>query len=434
MARYDGPGHLRDVAHAVATSPDGSKVFVTGESTLPGYNEDYATVAYDASTGAKLWLKRYNGAGNSLDQANSIAVSPDGSRVFVTGESVGAGSELTGYGTVAYDATTGATLWVGRYKGPGNGDDSPKSIAVSSDGSEVFVTGYTVGANGGYDYGTVAYDGSTGATLWVERYNGPKNDLDGAWSIAASTDGSKVFVTGVSKGKGSSFDYATVAYDASSGTTAWVSRYNGPANDYDAASSVAASPDGSKVFVTGESAGIGTFSDYATVAYNASTGSKLWAKRYNGPANSSDRAAGLGASPDGSKVFVTGSSPGGEAESDYATLAYDAATGATLWAKRNNARKGQSVDQAHALAVSPDGSKVFVTGESSLNFSEDYATVAYNASTGSKLWVKRYNGPGNVDDDALALSPSPDGSKVFVTGVSNGPHYNEDYATLAYAA
>jgi hypothetical protein len=75
------------------------------------------------------------------------------------------------------------------------------------------------------------------------------------------------------------------------------------------------------VFVTGWSAGSsGVDSDYATVAYDASAGTRFWASRYD--AGSEDEAAALGVSPDGSTVFVTGSSTGATGHDDYATVAY----------------------------------------------------------------------------------------------------------------
>jgi hypothetical protein len=62
--------------------------------------------------------------------------------------------------------------------------------------------------------------------------------------------------------------------------------------------------------------------------------------------------------------------------------------------------------------VSPDGSTVFVTGESAgTSGYQDYATVAYSASTGARLWTSRYDGPGNLDDVARALEVSPDGRR-----------------------
>lgn len=37
---------------------------------------------------------------------------------------------------------------------------------------------------------------------------------------------------------------------------------------------------------------------------------------------------------------------------------------------------------------------------------------------GCELWVSRYDGPGTGIDDSYWVIPSPDGSKVFVAGVS----------------
>ena len=184
------------------------------------------------------------------------------------------------------------------------------------------MTGYSNGADSFSDYATLAYDATTGHTLWLARYNGA-NMEDFAQAMAVSPDGSKVFVTGYSYGVGSFSDYATVTYDAATGQELWLSRYDDPAHGFDFACAVAASPDGTKVFVTGSSDGPNLgISDYATLAYDAATGEKLWLRRYNGPANHSDLAYDLAVSPDGTKVFVTGSSDGIDSGSDYATIAY----------------------------------------------------------------------------------------------------------------
>jgi hypothetical protein len=58
-------------------------------------------VAYSAATGAQLWVRRYNGPGHKDDGASTVAVSPAGSRVFVTGGSIGATSHID-YATIAY--------------------------------------------------------------------------------------------------------------------------------------------------------------------------------------------------------------------------------------------------------------------------------------------------------------------------------------------
>ena len=223
--------------------------------------------------------------GNSVDLASSVVVSPDGKTVFVTGRTTsiftGGSAQGLDYATIAYNAATGAQRWVKRYNGPGKDADYAYSIAVS--GGKVFVTGFSTGTGTGLDYATIAYNATTGAQLWVERYNGPGNSNDYAASVAVSPAGDKVFVTGQSPGA-TSPDYATIAYSATTGAKLWVKRYNGPAKSLDSATSVAVSPGGGTVFVTGESAGINSGPDYATVAYNATTGAQLWVKRYNGPA------------------------------------------------------------------------------------------------------------------------------------------------------
>ena len=275
----------------------------------PGSGPDYATVAYSAATGARLWVQRYNGPGNGNDAASAAAVSPGGATVYVTGTSYGGAATGDDYATVAYSAATGARLWVQRYNGPGNGNDAASAVAVSPGGSRVFVTGAGQGTRSGPDYATVAYSAATGARLWAARYNGPANGNDAAHSVAVSPDGSRVFVTGESRGA-TTTGYLTVAYSAATGARLWVQRYNGPGHGDDAASAVAVSPGGSRVFVTGASQGTRSGPDYATVAYSAATGARLWVARYNGPANGNDAASAVAVSPGGSRVFVTGASQG----------------------------------------------------------------------------------------------------------------------------
>ncbi|MDP9329188.1 MAG: PQQ-binding-like beta-propeller repeat protein [Actinomycetota bacterium] len=433
VKRYNGTGDGSDYAGAIGVSSDGSEVFVTGYSYGSTTADDHATVAYDASTGARLWVKRYNGPGNGYDDANALGVSPDGSKVFVTGESPGSSSN-DDYATVAYDASSGAELWVKRYNGLGNSRDDATALGVSPDGSVVFVTGFSYGSANGYDYATVAYDALTGARLWAKGYDGPANGDDVASAAVVSPDSSQVFVTGYSVGSTGHADYATVSYDASTGAAMWAKRYDGTVSHFyaDYATALDVSPDSSQVFVTGYSPGSTSGDDYATLAYKASTGAKLWVKRYNGPANGTDDAYDVGVSPGRSKVFVTGRSSGTATGFDYATVAYNASTGAKIWVKRYNG-PGDGFDEAYALGTSPDGSQVSVTGRSDGSTTRlDYATVTYDAATGAKLWTRRYDGPGDFDE-AHALGTSPDGSEVFVTGFSEGPSGGTtDYATVAY--
>jgi hypothetical protein len=247
-----GAGALATASRA--GQPAGHAVVTAGQAAVPGM---------------QLWVRRYNSAGNGYDAAYSVAVSPAGGTVFVTGGNPGISG--SGYVTVAYNAATGAQRWVRRYNGPGNGRDRAQSVAVSPAGGTVFVTGDSTGIRSGADYATVAYNAATGARRWITRYNGPANGSDFAQSVAVSPVGGTVFVTGASYRKSNTNpDYATVAYNAATGAQRWVRRYNGPGNGYDYATSVAVSPGGGTVYVTGYSQRTAGSEepDYATVAYS----------------------------------------------------------------------------------------------------------------------------------------------------------------------
>jgi DNA-binding beta-propeller fold protein YncE len=337
--------------------------------------------------GSIEWARRYHSAVRVDDESNAIAVSPDGSQVFVTGKSAN-GQFFYDALTIAYNATTGATEWVQLYDGADHFDDIAHAIAVSPDGSQVFITGESGAWPEQADYLTIAYNAATGATNWMERYDDRLHSDDIANAIAVSPDGSKVFVTGQSDGR-SWDDYVTYAYNAATGAAVWARRYDGLDHVDDIAHAIAVSPDGSKVFVTGQADDFDadqTYgfadggADYATYAYSAATGAGLWLRRYNGTGDDEDIANAIAVSPDGRKVFVTGSSAGPYGDADYVTYAYGATRGGDLWVRREDGGAGHDDYVAHAIAVSPDGSKVFVTGESTTRLGwEDYLTYAYSA-------------------------------------------------------
>jgi WD40 repeat protein len=448
VSRYNGPGGSSDSATSMAVSPDGGTVFVTGFSAGVTSDFDYATVAYRAATGAQLWASRYNGPGNGDDEAVSVAVSPGGGTVFVTGYDDGGGfTSKAGYATVAYNAATGTQLWASRYHGPGQSapghvGDEATSLAVSPSGSTVFVTGFSAGVTSGLDYATIAYNAATGAQLWASRYNGPASGNDLAHSVAVSPGGTTVYVTGRSPISTRSVHnaVATVAYNAATGAQRWVSRYDGTGNGA-AGFSVAAGPAGRKVYVTGYAKRTAAFSssDFVSIAYNAATGAQRWVSRYNGPAKQSDFAISVTVGPGGGTVFVTGNSDVTIYRIDYATVAYNAATGAQRWARRYRGHDRLG-GVAFAMAVSPDGRRVYVTGYGVAAGprggpgGSDYATVAYRAATGAQLWARRYDGPaaGNRNDIAYSVAVSPGGRRVYVAGDSIGATSGADYATIAY--
>jgi DNA-binding beta-propeller fold protein YncE len=239
-------------------SPDGSRVFVSGFSISTGTSRDIVTIGYNAATGHELWRTRYDGTVHREDQANAMAVSPDGSKVFVTGYS-DRSKRLRNYVTLAYGAKTGRERWVRDYQGPGGFNNTAKAIVVSPDGSRVYVAGYRSGLDG-RDFETLAYS-SAGRRLWRRAYNGPLHSGDQATAIGVSPGGRRVYVTGF-RNDVSNRDFATLAYQASSGESLWQAFYD---QSEEGASALAVSPDGSAVYVSGMSG-----ADMTTVAYGTS--------------------------------------------------------------------------------------------------------------------------------------------------------------------
>jgi len=422
VARYDGLGD--DYAYAIALDSSGN-VYVTGYSGGSGTYADYATIKYN-NAGVEQWVARYDGLGNWDDEAKAIALDSSGN-VYVTGWSYGSGTSYD-YAMIKYNSA-GVEQWVARYDGPGNYYDSAHAIALDSSGN-VYVTGESTVSGTypdyNYDYATIKYN-SAGGEEWVARYNGPGNYYDFANAIAIDSSGN-VYVTGESYGSGSyNYDYATIKYN-SSGIEQWVARYNGPVNDNDVDCAYAIALDSSgNVYVTGESAGSGTYEDYATIKYNSS-GVEEWVARYNGPENQFDGAYAIALDSSGN-VYVTGYSWGSVTYCDYATIKYNDA-GVQQWVARYNG-PGNWNDAALAIALDSSGN-VYVTGYSSGSGTDvDYVTIKYNSS-GVEQWVMRYNGPGNYYDEAYAIALDSSGN-VYVTGYSYGSDYYSDYATIKYS-
>jgi len=312
VKRYNGPGNGSDAATALALDSEGN-VHVAGYASGVDSGYDFVTIKYSPS-GELLWAKRYSGPGNNSDDARAIAVDAEGN-VYVAGGSVGVDGN-SDYVTIKYSAA-GDRLWVKRYKCP---DGCAIALAVDADGN-AYVTGTSPGGASSYDYVTIKY-GPGGDLLWAKRYNGPGNGEDWASALAVDAQGN-VYVTGYSKGTTEDpLDYATVKYGPT-GDRLWVRRYSGPGNGSDWARAIALDAQGN-VYVTGESLGIGKSTewseDYATVKYSPA-GVQLWEQRYSAPGDGSDWANAVTVDAQGN-VYVTGESEGVGSGKDYATIKY----------------------------------------------------------------------------------------------------------------
>ena len=399
VRRFNGQANDYDAANAIVVDDSGN-VYTTGRSYGIGTNYDCVTIKYYPN-GDTAWVRRYNGPSCDWEEAYAIAIDGYGN-VFVTGVSWG-NATYWDYLTIKY-YPNGDTAWVRKYNGPGNLQD--KALAITVDGyGNAYVTGASMGDTTGYDYATIKYH-SNGDTAWLRRYNGPDYSEDDAFAIAVD-DSNNVYVSGTT---------GTIKYNAE-GEELWVRSWGG----------VALALDGSdNVCVTGGQ------DDYITIKYYPN-GDTAWVRRYNGTGNPYYYDYATAIAIDGfNNIYVTGYSWGDHTSHDYATVKYYT-NGDTAWVRRYNG-PGNYWDVALAM-VADDSGNVYVTGYSSQNWiwpnaNYDYATIKYD-SYGNEIGVRRYNGPGNLDDKSYSITTDNYGN-VYVTGCSYGIIGLGDYATIKY--
>jgi hypothetical protein len=342
--------------------------------------------------------------------------------VIVTGIALKAGGSE--YVTIKY-SNVGVPLWTNRHSAQIN---QPAAMAVDRN-DDVIVAGTSESSDGGFDYATIKYS-SAGALLWTNRYNGSANDSDLASALAVDAN-NDVVVTGSSSGGGNNYPgYATVKY-SSTGVPLWTNRYDGSANSQDKANAVAV--DGSNnVVVTGTSTIIDNSFDWVTIQYS-SAGVSLWTNRYNGLGRSVRGAYAI-AVDRSNNVIVAGSSLDQDGRTNCLTIKYSSA-GVPIWTK---GYVGPAAGGDGACAVVVDSSNnVTIAGISATKtvypFDYEYVTIQYS-SAGVPVWTNRYNGRGIGDNRSRALAL--DGSNnVIVTGYSSvGYSGGYEYATIEYSS
>ena len=372
------------IVDGLGISLDSKQVYITGTHG-PEWPPRAYIFTYDAGNGAALWSYHWEPGTAALAAAGS----PDGTRVFVVGW------KWDNYLVASFDTTTGQKLWEASYDNHGGqapdfhspSFDTAHEVLVSLDGQTVFVTGLSAGADGTFGYATLAYDAATGAQRWVARHEkamlaNPGGLLDpphtGSYDLALSPDGERVFVMGSD---------GAFAYDIQTGADLWGHGTMGAAcrqffsQFVDGECDLEVSPDGSRLFA-------GTHNNIA--AYDASNGDLVWrlpmAVADDDAESSGYLGNGIEMSPDGSRIYAVSTGTrdprvtnfGGSESANYETIGLDATHGTLLW----RVVYDRAWDSEPALAMSPDGRRVFVAGESTIRLPTELALLAYDTDLG----------------------------------------------------
>src|SRR5215470_10407655 len=273
---------------AEALSPDGTRLFVTG---YVGPAVDIETVAYSTATGARLWATTYP-PDNAGGPDNVIAVSPDGATAYEAGS-----GKVSGRGpyiaVIAYDAATGRQRWLRVYTRVKPAYAELHAVAVSPDGSTVYVSG-EAGAlvPSSYSLLVLAYR-ATGALKWATRYANRYTGgtyAGGAFGgpIVLGPGGRDLYVAGTVSSKYGHYVAATFAFRAATGTCLWLD----PDRARGGGGKIAVTPDGRTAIFVGDRTG-DTAGGYAITSSNASTGATRWARRAPVPGDAPNESTGL---------------------------------------------------------------------------------------------------------------------------------------------
>src|SRR5436305_6901339 len=190
-AQVNGTGDVTGLngAYGVTVSPDGKQVYVAGELA-----DALAVFSRDPATGALTFVEVEHdtvGGVAGLKGAHAVVLSPDGAHVYV------ASSVADAVVVFSRDAASGALSFVEtKHDGAGgvNGLNGANAVAISPDGTYVYVTGTVDGA-----LAVFQRDAATGALTFVEQKRngvGGVAGLHGAAAVAVSPDGYSIYATG----------------------------------------------------------------------------------------------------------------------------------------------------------------------------------------------------------------------------------------------
>lgn len=465
VARFDGPADIEGFQgegfNDVVLDPSGVVAYAAGQAQ--GDSMDGIVAAADARSGAPLWARLYDGpATEDVDWASAISAAPDGTRVFATGTMERGALDRDAF-VLALDAATGALVWEARLD---RGDDVGTGIAAGQDGRLVFVSAYAVVAGNG-DAVIAAYDAATGAEVWRFRYDFA-GEQDWVPYSAIATVGDRVFAAFTSENTDGDYDYLTVGLHAGTGDLLWSTRIASPLGiplTDQVATSLVADQHGN-VYVSGFifpipcgipfatcemelgtpiTGSIASMIHYLTVSLDGATGDVRWQSE-SGPLDVVDfLTTGMDVAPDGSLVAVTGVSRADTLSLDgltggywtYTVYAYEGATGDAAWTASYGADADYN-DVSWAVAFSPEGHRVYVTGESFTAHGPlpvaplfDVATVALDAASGAQVGVMGYDGPKHGWDGGFALAAGRDGL-VLTAGLSESDETSFDSILLGH--
>jgi PKD repeat protein len=348
-----------------------------------------AAVAAAPTTLTVLWTAGGLSAGtDSAGQAARIAADASGNVAVVSGPAGGRLLAVTSY------TSSGVLRWQ-RTVSPSSGTFVGDWVVAAPNGDFV-VIGHNQDSHGRPVASTMLRYASDGTLLWQVDFSSGFFPSTARLLVDAAGN---AYLAWSAVGSG----FLVQKYNPA-GALLW-SQVDSTGSGYAIASSLALSPDGADVAVTGSISGGAT---WITAVYNTTTGSRRW------QVAAAEGIAALDVIVDATRVYVTGQGSVG-INGFLTVVAYDRVTGTRLW--RTDANPATCCAIGLRIALAPDGSLV-VAGRTATGGYFDWWIVAMNTN-GTVRWQALRDAAVTGDELPAAVFVLADGTTV-VSG-TGGP-------------
>ena len=388
----------------VEFSSDGTKMFILGD-------DNNAVYQYTLSTAWNVSTASYNNVsftGIVDGSPRHIVFDPDGDNYFIIGRGDDKVRKFSASGWYEKIKLEAADRGVSdAFSGDINGTGNSHAVAMSGDGNYAIV-GAPYDNDTATDAGTAYIFAKTGGNynLTDPTYTGSEdisNPFTNSTDLAFNADGTKVYVC----------DYVLNIVGQYSLSTAYListATYDSVSLDVSSKEAdpkaLAFSTDGTKLFVAGSASN-------KIIRYNLSTAFDLSTASFHSEVSVSSQNTGIGSirfKSDGSKLFVLDN--GTDAVYSYSlSSAYDLST---LVYDNQSLSVNSQETIPNGMAVSTDGSKLFIVGQTSDTVFQYTLRTEWTLSTAVYLGTS-YSITGK-ETVPHGIEFSPDGTRMYVCG------------------
>ena len=373
-------------------SSDGTKMYVVGLSGAGGAPSDAIhqwnlSTAWDVSTASYSASFGINAQGS---HPRGIHLKPDGTKIYVIEQADDAVDEYDM--STAYDISTASFNQTQSVPH----DTSPDGIFFKPDGTKMYIHGYSGREINEYNL-TTAWDVSTAS--FNQRIHNLEYSLQGLYF---KSDGTKFYLVNTDWDGTIQYDMTT-AYDVSTASFSYPTKgFLNVASEETQPTGIFFKEDGLKMYVLGR--GGDEVNEYnLSTAWRVDTAS---AYQVFSVASQETQPRALSFSPDGTKMYVTGTSSDNVNEYTL-TTGWDISSASFTQSFSVNAKETAPL----GMFFKPDGTKFYISGDS--DFVHEYnMTTAYDVSTAS--FNQSFDTSSDIETPT-ALFFKPDGTKMYIS-------------------